>query len=372
MQIKPFRIEEYYARHEFSTQYMLSSSDAESRSIGELLSLEEDALERFLAHRCGYTEYPGAPWLRADLANIYNAITPDDVLVLSSAEEGIFVFYHAILKPGDHIIVETPCYESAVEVARSTGAQVSEWRRRHENGWAHDVDALARLIQPNTRVIYINTPHNPTGITMPRNIFERVVDLARERGILLFCDEVYRELEHNPAGRLPAACDIYEHAISMGSVSKTYGLPGLRLGWLATRDASIVQRCLDFKNYTTICNSAPSEFLTALAMRHRAKLADRNLGIIRGNLPLLEAFFHERQDMFEWVRPNASTIGFALFKRDVDSMAFCQEAIARAGVLLLPGAVYDEPRHIRFGFGRTNMPEALERLRAHLGGAAVR
>ena len=171
MQITPFRIEEYMGKHEFSARYLLSSSDAESVTIEEILSLEPGAHDAFMKHWCGYTESPGAPWLREVLAAIYKTIHADQLVVVSAAEEAIFLFYHALLTPQDHAIVETPCYESALTLPKSTGAAVSEWKRRPENGWAHDVAALEALIRPNTRALYINTPHNPTGLLMPPVIF---------------------------------------------------------------------------------------------------------------------------------------------------------------------------------------------------------
>ena len=366
MQIKPFRIEHYFGKYEFTAKYLLSCSDAESRTIKELLDLEPGAHERLLEHWCGYTESPGAPELRETIAAIYKQIKPADVLVLAAAEEAIFVLYHALIGPGDHVIVETPCYESGFEVARSTGAQITEWPRTFENGWAHDVAALEKLIQPNTKIIYINTPHNPTGLSMPAAVFQQVLALAASRNIILFSDEVYRGLEHAPATRLPAACEAYEHGVSLGSMSKSYGLPGLRLGWLASRDPDIIRRCLEFKYYTTICSSAPSEFLTALALRHREVLVQRNLQIVVRNLRLLDAFIQQRPQLFEWVKPDAGPIGFAHFKPPRDVLAFCEEVVRDSGVLLLPGTVYDQPRHIRFGFGRKNMPESLAQLGAYL------
>jgi len=354
------------ARFEFAAQYLLSSSDAESVTIADVLALEPGAHDAFLKHWCGYTESPGAPWLREALAPIYSTIKPSELIVVSAAEEAIFLFYHALLTPNDHAIVETPCYESALTVPQSTGASVSEWRRKPENNWAHDLAALESLIRPNTRALYINTPHNPTGLLMPLEIFRKVLELAARRDIYVFSDEVYRELEHNPADRLPAACDLYGHAISLGSVSKTYGLPGLRLAWLASHDSAFLQKIISLKHYTTICAGAPSEFLTALAFRHRQKFIDRNLEIVRHNLPLLSAFLARRSDLFDWTPPNAATIGFARFKPQQDVQQFCETLVRDSGVLLLPGSVYDEPRHIRFGFGRKNMPAALSRLESHL------
>jgi aspartate/methionine/tyrosine aminotransferase len=366
MNLKPFRIEQYYAHYEFTAKYMLSSSDAQSRTIQELLDLEPDAHDQFMQHWCGYTESPGAPYLREAIRSIYQTATIHDVLVTTSAEEGIFVFYHALVRPGDHVIVETPCYESALELARSAGAEVSEWKRRFENSWAHDVQGLEQLLRPDTKIIYINTPHNPTGTNMSLETLNQVMELAKRKNIVVFCDEVYRELEHDPQTRLPAACDVYENAISLGSMSKTYGLPGLRLGWLATRNVDIIKKCLDFRYYTTICNSAPSEFLSALALRHRQALIQRNLEIVYKNLPLLEAFLKRYETIFEWVKPNASPIGFPRFKLRKDVTAFCEEVVKETSVLLLPGSVYDEPNHLRMGYGRSNMPEALEKLEAYL------
>ena len=255
VELSPFRIERFYARYEHSTRFMLSSSDCESRTIGALLELEPDAHGRLLETWCGYTESPGGPGLRQAIASLYERTGAEEVVATSCAEEGIFLLYHALLRPGDHVIVETPCYESALQVARSTGAEVSQWRRRYEDGWAHDLDALAGLIRPATRLLYLNQPHNPTGTLMPRPVFEHVIELARAHGLVVFSDEVYRELEHDPADRLPAACDEYERAVSLGSISKSYGLPGLRTGWIATRDAGLRDAVLTLKDYTTICAS---------------------------------------------------------------------------------------------------------------------
>jgi aspartate/methionine/tyrosine aminotransferase len=365
VELTPFRIERYYARYEFTTRYMLSSSDCQSRTIGELLELEPGAHERLLEQWCGYTESLGAPELRKAIAELCSACDFDDVIVASCAEEGILLVYHALLGPGDHAIVETPCYESALALARSTGAEVSAWQRRYEDGWVHDLDALERLITPRTRAIYINQPHNPTGTLMSQATLERVVELAAEHDLVLFSDEVYRELEHDPADRLPGACDLYERAVSLGSISKTYGLPGLRIGWLVTRDARLREAIVGLKDYTTICASAPSELLVALALRHREVLVERNLGIVRRNLQLLDDFFARRSDLLHWVRPTAGPIGFPRVNGIGDVDRLCA-GLAAGGVLLLPGSVYDEPRHVRVGFGRADMPEALELLDSEL------
>ncbi len=368
MKLNTFRIEKYYAKYEFTAKYMLSSSDAESRSIAELLAFEPDAREKFDALRLGYTESAGAPDLRQTMAGIYASVSSDDVLVMSSAEEGIFVFYNALLTAGDHAIIETPCYESGFELARATGADVSAWQRYFEDGWVHDLTALEKLIRPNTKVIYLNSPSNPTGINMKLEVMQAVMDLARANNIIVLCDEVYRELEHDSKTIIPAVCDLYDNAVSLGSMSKSYGLPGLRLGWLVTKNAALLEKFLHFKWYTTICSSAPSEFLSDLALRHRHILLERNRKIVQQNLPLLEAFLQRQAHLFTWVKPDASPIGFPKVHGVKNVYDFCEQIVENTGVLLLPGSVYDQPNHVRMGYGRANMPEALGILESYLDG----
>jgi aspartate/methionine/tyrosine aminotransferase len=367
VQIRPFAIERYYERWEFRAELMLSSSDCEALAVADLLALEPDARERLSSLRLGYTEVPGSLELRQAVAGRYERMQPEDVLALAAAEEGIFVTYHALLGPGDHAVVESPCYGSAIEVARSTGADVSLWQRRYEDGWAHDLDALERLLRAGTRLIYINSPHNPTGTQMPAAVLERIIELASERSIVLFSDEVYRGLEHDPAARLPAACDVYERALSLGTVSKAYGLPGLRIGWLAAGDASLLERIRELKLYTTICSSAPSELLVALGLRHGERLVERSRQLILENLPLLEAFLERRAELFGWVPPTAGPICFPRVAGGRDLQEWCEQIAERADVLLLPGSVYEQPQHVRFGFGRANLEQALARLDDYLG-----
>lgn len=362
MQIAPFKLERYFARYEFSARHLLCTSDCESVTIADLLNLEPGAEEAFKHHWLGYTESLGTHSLRQEIARIYTGLSADQILVHAGAQEAITLYMQAALQPGDHIIVHWPCYQSLYEIARSLGAEISFWEARPENGWALDMDELKRMIRPETRLIVINTPHNPTGWLMSRAEFTALNTFCREKDIPLFCDEVYRELEYDPASRLPAAADVNPNAISLGVMSKTYGLAGLRIGWIATQNAEIYQKMAALKDYSTICNSAPSEFLAELALRHRDELAARNLRIIQHNLALLDEFFSRRADLFGWTRPQAGPIGFPkLLKGQID--AFCDDLVQKAGVLLLPGSAYEHPgNHFRVGFARQNMPELLARL----------
>ncbi len=363
MQLTSFKLERYFARYEFSAHYLLCSSDCESLTIGDLLAYEPGAAGRFQQHWLGYTESQGAPGLRQAISRIYAGVAPEQVLVFSGAEEAIFLCMHAALSAGDHVIVQTPCYQSLYEVARSIGCELTRWEIRETGGaWALDLDEFRRSLRPNTRLVIINTPHNPTGYLMPQTVFRELNALTQARGILLFSDEVYRELEYDIADRLPPAVDINEMAVSLGVMSKTYGLPGLRIGWVATRQAGLYQRIAALKDYTTICNSAPSEFLAEVALRHRAEIAARNLGLIRRNLDLLDGFFAAHAQTFVWQPPLAGPIAFPRLLGD-DVEAFCHRLVTEANVLLLPGALYDDSgNHFRIGFGRQNLPEALARL----------
>ena len=362
MQLNPFKLERYFARYEFNVEYLLCSSDSQSLAVQDLLALEPGAEERLQKHWLGYTESLGAPTLRQEICRIYSTIQPGQVLVHNGAEEGIFLFMLAALQPGDHVIVHSPGYQSLAEVAHGLGCEVTPWMAREENDWMPDIDDLKRSLRPNTRAVVINTPHNPTGMLMSHHNFDQVSRFTQERGLQLFSDEVYRESEYDRSDRLPAACDIDEQAVSLGVMSKTYGLAGLRIGWVATRNAGLYERMLRVKDFTSICSSAPSEFLAELALRHREKIAQRNVELITANLALLDDFFARHADKFAWKRPKAGPIAFPrLIGEDIDT--FCHALVTAAGVLLLPGSVFDDSgNHFRIGFGRANMSEALARL----------
>ncbi len=204
MELSPFKLERYFAKYEFNTEYLLCSSDCESWSLEELLSLEEGAGEAFKRLWLGYTESNGNRSLRSEISRLYSTIDPGDVLVHSGAEEAIFLFMHAMLQAGDHVIVHSPCYQSLVEVARSIGCRITLWQARPEAGWALDLDELRKALKRKTRLVVVNTPHNPTGYLMPSHDQQAMVRILQDHGAILFSDEVYRGLEYDPADRLPA------------------------------------------------------------------------------------------------------------------------------------------------------------------------
>jgi aspartate/methionine/tyrosine aminotransferase len=366
MQLEPFNLERYFATHEFSAPYLLCASDCESMTLDELLAMEPGAEQRFKSLWLGYTESSGNPELRQAIASLYQQIGADQVLVHAGAEEAIFNFMNVALKPGDHVVVHAPYYQSLGEVARGIGAEVSEWRADMLNAWQLDLDALTAALTERTRVVVVNLPHNPTGFLPDAGFVRGLSALSQRHGFVIFADEVYRGLELDSAARLPALADLNPRAVSLGVMSKTYGLAGLRIGWIATQNARIYRQMAAFKDYTTICTSAPSEFLATIALRHSEAIVGRNLNIIRENLSRLDRFFETYTEWFAWQRPKAGSIAFpALLKGSVD--AFCEDLVTSAGVLLLPGSLYG-PDHnaFRVGFGRKNLPEALEKFEAYL------
>ncbi len=335
-------------------------------SIADLLAWEEGAAEEFQQVWLGYTESQGSPALRKEIAKIYESIQPEEILVHTGAEEAIFLFMHAMLGEDDHVIFHTPTYQSLGEVAKSIGCDLSPWVAREENNWALDLDELRGLIRPNTKIIIVNTPHNPTGYLMSGGDFAALNRFVQEHDLLLFFDEVYRESEYDPTTRLPSACDLGEHAISLGVTSKTYGLPGLRIGWVATKNKKVYDGMAGLKDYTTICNSAPSEFLAEVGMRNRQKLSERNLDIIKHNLRVMDDFMTRHTDLFSWVRPRAGSMGFPRWLNG-NIEEFCDRLVREAGVLLLPGSMYDDTSdHFRLGLGRRNLPQAVEKLEEFL------
>lgn len=368
MKITDFKLERYFARHEFSSPYLLCCSDCETLTIQDILQLGgEEAKRDFMNLGLGYTESPGSKELRSRIAGIYDHMEAENILVTAGAEEAIFIFMNTSLVPGDHVIVQYPYYQSLGEVAGAIGCEVSHWQMQEAQGWEPDLQSLIHMIKPSTRAVIVNMPNNPTGYLLSRQDFIDLAEILRERNILLFSDEVYRLLEYRDSDRLPAACDIYENAVSLGVMSKAYGLAGLRIGWVASRNPKIIRDMAAFKDYTTICNSAPSEFLAAIALKHSETIVSRNLEIIRHNLLLLDDLFERYSGIFSWNRPKAGPIAFPSVDWPGGADGFCSGLNTVSGVLLLPSSCFGfGSRNFRIGFGRKNMPEALEQLQNYL------
>lgn len=367
-----FRLETYFSRWEFKARYHMCASDMESLSVAELLGMADDEGRRLWDElRLGYTETYGAPLLRREIARTYDGVSEDEVLCFAGAEEGIFVAMQVLLGPEDHAVVITPNYQAAESVPASICA-VSGIPLDAGAGWALDTGRLRDALRPNTRVISINFPHNPTGKVIDRAAFDSILGMAAERGIHVFSDEVYRLLERDDAMRLPQAADAYERGLSLNVMSKSYGLPGLRIGWIASRDRELLSRMERAKHYLSICNAAPSEVLALIALRARDRILARNRRLIADNVAELERFFARHPSLFEWSVPDGGCIGYPRYLGADGVEAFCRDLVEQAGVLLLPASIYvsaltaTPTDRFRIGFGRAGIGAGLAAMQAFL------
>lgn len=367
-----FRLETFFSRWEFTARHHLTASDAQSMSMAELLALAGDEdREAFEALSLGYTTTFGDPGLREAIAATYATAEADDILCFAGAEEGLYLAMQVLVGPGDHAIVVTPNYQAAETVPLAL-CDVSGVALDPARDWYLDLDAVAAAIRPNTRVISVNFPNNPTGTLPDAADMARLAALCDEHGIHLFNDEVYRGLELDPGRTLPQAADLSERGLSLNVTSKSLGLPGLRIGWIACRDRELIGRLERAKHYTTICNAAPSEVLARIALKAREPILARNRGIIAANLPHFDAFFAERPDLFQWRAPDGGCVAFPRYLGDDGVEAFCTELIEEAGVLLLPAGIYrsaltatPEDR-FRIGVGRRDPEPGLDAFRTWL------
>ncbi|MFC4950836.1 aminotransferase class I/II-fold pyridoxal phosphate-dependent enzyme [Pseudonocardia sp. GCM10023141] len=361
-----FRLERYFSRWEFAATHHLTASDAETLTIRELLALGTDAdRAEFDELGLGYTETWGGARLRAAIARTYSGCSPADVLVFAGAEEAIFWTMQLLAEPGRHVVVTVPNYQAMETIPRAAGADVSGVLLDAADGWRLDLDAVRAALRPDTAIVAVNFPNNPTGAVPDQQTWRALVELCTERGIRLVSDEVYRGIELDPAHTLPQAADLSPTAASINVMSKSYGLPGLRIGWVACRDHAVLERLERHKHYTSICSAGPSELLAAIALDAGAWIHERNRGIIAANLPLVEAFFARHADLFDWSQPDGGCVAFPRYRGAEGVEAFCRDLVEQAGVLLLPASIYASDLaagpvdRFRIGLGRRDPAPAL-------------
>ncbi|MEO1344148.1 MAG: pyridoxal phosphate-dependent aminotransferase [Pseudomonadota bacterium] len=367
-----FRLETHFAKWEFSARYHMTASDAESMSLPELLACaSSEDREAFETMWLGYTETFGAPDLREAIAATYAAQRADNILCFAGASEGIFAANSVLLDSDSHAIVVTPNYQSheslPLAICEATGVQLDP-----NDNWSLDIDRVSDAIQPNTRLVTINFPHNPTGTILPRDRYDALIELCRTHGIWILHDEIFNGLGPSDAEHLPFISDVYERGLSLGVMSKSYGLPGLRIGWIACQDMKVLSQMERLKHYLSICNSGPSERLSVIALTARDKILARNNTLIDENLPKWDAFFSRFPDLFDWSRPDGSCMAFPRYKGPDGVEAFCKSLVEQAGVLLLPSTIYSSELgetpidRFRLGFGRKGLDEGLAAMEAHL------
>jgi aspartate/methionine/tyrosine aminotransferase len=369
VELPDFALERWFARFEFDVRWNLCASDAEPLSLRELLGLADDegrALWEGLG--LGYTESAGHPLLRAEIAAMYDGLEPDDVLVCAGAEEAIFVLAGVLATPGSRAVAVVPAYQSLHEVARSAGAEVGTVQLDDAAAnWTLDLDRLREAARPGARLLVVNAPNNPTGWMPDAADFAEIARIAEDAGAVFVSDEVYRLLEADPADRLPAGAELSERAVSIGVMSKAFGLAGLRIGWIATRDRDLLAAAAARKDWTTICSSAPSEVLAVIALRARESLLSRARAIVDGNRTLAAAFVAAHPDHLEWTPPRGGTTAFPRLLRHTDAEAFALALARDHDALILPGSAFGaQPDRFRLGLGRRDLAAGLDRLSAAL------
>ena len=370
--MRDFALEVHFSRWEFNARHHMTASDLESMTLGELTQMAGPAArEQLDSLWLGYTETWGAPDLREAIAATYDGLSASNILCFAGAEEGIYAAMRVMLTPDDHAIVSVPNYQAAETVPLGLCAVTGVPLLEDEN-WRLDLDAVRAAIRPNTKLISVNLPNNPTGALMPQDDFAELVEICRAHDLYLFSDEVYRLLERDESKRLPQAAEIYEKGISLNVMSKAYGLPGLRIGWIASPDTALLLKFERYKHYLSICNSAPSERLAVMALSVSDRILERNRALIAENLEKVDAFFADHADMFDWTRPDGGCVAYPRYRGADGVEAFCRDLVEEQGVLLLPASVYhselmDAPAgRFRIGFGRRGIDAGLTAMRAFL------
>jgi aspartate/methionine/tyrosine aminotransferase len=366
LDLPDFRLEVYLGEYEFKAKYHLTASDAETMTVAELLALATpEEREAFDNLALGYVPVPGGEELRSAVAVTYESVGAAEVLTFAGAEEALFWALQELAGPDDHAIVTVPNYQSTESIPLAAGAEVSGLVLRPENGWGLDLEELEALLRPETRLIVVNWPNNPTGGVARPEDFRALVELCDERGIRLLSDEVYRGVERDSSRTLPQAADLSSSAVSLNVMSKAYGLPGLRIGWLACRDRELLARLERRKHYTSICNAGPSEALATIALRNGERLRARTRETLAANVPVFDAFFAQWPELFEWEPPAGGCVCFPRYLGDEGVEEFCRALLEDAGVVLLPASIFASPLaevpadRFRIGLGRRDPEPAL-------------
>ncbi len=357
MKIETFALERWMTAHELDVEYDITESGIAPLSVNDLLGfappVERDALlAGLLDMRLGYSEACGSADLRATLAATYRDTGPDNILVTTGAIEANFLVFNTLLAPGDHVVCVYPAYQQLYSVPRAIGCDVSLWTLRPENDFRYDLDELAALVTPRTKLIVVNTPHNPTGALLSADELRRVYDLAASVGALVLCDEAYRWLTI-PGGEAlaPPVRDLGARGISVGTFSKPFGLPGLRVGWMAGPE-EFVAACWGMRDYTSLSPGKLSDALALLALRHREQIVARNHAIVAANLATAHAWFAAHADMATWTPPRGGLLALLRYDLPMPSRELADHLANEYSVMLAPGSAFGYEQHLRIGIGQ--------------------
>lgn len=357
MKIETFQLERWMTRHETHVRYDIAESGILPLTTQDLLDFEPEAeraetLARLLRLPLGYSEARGTAELRGMLAATYARGDADHILVTTGAIEANYLLFNVLLDPGDHMIAPYPAYQQLFSVPKAIGCDVSLWRVGPETGYRYDIAALERLVTPRTKVIVVNTPHNPTGAMLPPADARRVYDLAQSVGAMVIGDEAYRWLAV-PDGEpfAPPFFDLGPLGISVGTLSKPFGLPGLRIGWIAG-PPDLVQKCWSLRDYITLSPGKLNDALAQLGMNHRDRIVARNTEIIRANLASASQWMAEHQDFLSWTPPRGGLLALVKYDLPMESLPLADKLALEYSVMLAPGSAFGYEHHLRLGIGQ--------------------
>ncbi|ATL88677.1 aminotransferase class I/II-fold pyridoxal phosphate-dependent enzyme [Streptomyces malaysiensis] len=362
MRLPDFLLEDWIDRYRSYCRYNIAGSDVEGLALDELLSLRDGETRALWdSLTLGYSHPLGHPLLRAEIARLHPGVGPESVHVFAGTTEAVLAAVSAALSPGDHAVVVGPAYQLLTGLPAVVGAEVDQVDLTSEDGWALDVDRVGSVCRPGTRLLILNAPNNPTGALPSPEQVRALAGLAESLGARLLVDEVYRGLEE-PETAPPSGVELGPHAVTVSGVSKAYGLAGLRIGWVVSTDADYRRRLREFRYWTTLNNSAPSEVLAVVALRARATLLGRARGIVTANRTLLEDFLAQHSDWFDWAPTRAGTTAYPRLLQD-DARRAAETLATRHGVFVIPSSVIPSAgEHLRIGLGRTDLPEGLDAL----------
>lgn len=360
MNIQEFKLERYFGKHEFKAKYLFSSSDCDGYSLKYLLDIATPKeLEMWEGMKFGYTESEGSPILREAILQYYKIKDIENVVVASPGELN-FISMNVLLQANDHVIAVGPCYQSLSEVVKSISCELSFWKPNYED-WTFNIEDLKPLIRKNTKLIILNFPHNPTGSYLSKSELNEIVKIARANDLYIFSDEMYHKLMVGDKEELPPISNLYEKGISLWGTSKTFGLAGLRTGWLVSQDKFFLKKVVAFKDYLSICSSAPSEILSIIALNHMDSFLQPNIQKIKKNVLLFKKFVEHHSIFEKFIPPQAGSTSFVKLNIESSALEFSNKLVEEKGIMTVPAEMFEyEGKYIRVGFGRENLPEVLE------------
>ena len=370
MKIKPFAVEEWMNAWEVGAKYNIAETCVDSISMNDLFELtgedKTEFLNRLCARRLSYGDIEGLPEFRKGVCGLYKTLNIENIVPTHGASGANHHVFYSLISPGDRVVSIMPTYQQLYSIPESYGADVQILHLSKENNYLPDLEELRRLVTPETKMICINNPNNPTGALMSEQMLREIVEIARSADAWILCDEVYRHLSQEDDW-CPSIVDLYEKGISVSSMSKVFSLAGLRLGWIATHDMSVVKSCLSHRDYNLVSCGVFDEMLAAVALKHRDKLLERSRKIVRENLQILDDWVSSEPHV-SYVKPKAGTTALVYYDLDISSYEFCEEMYKKTGAFVTPGDCFEVPHSMRIGYayGKQDLIDGLKAISEYI------